>query len=168
MPASAGRPPETKNLEAAMDNQGNATTKVEAKAHKGSCHCGAVRFTVEVDPSVGGRCNCSVCTKIGGTGAIVKPGAFTLDAGAHSLSTYEWGGRISKRYFCRQCGIHCFGRGYLAELGGDYVSVNLNCLDDVDPSGAKLAYWDGRHDNWRAGTRSQPWPIFPAASPPRA
>ena len=25
-----------------------------------------------------------------------------------------------------------------------------------------LRYWDGRHDNWYAGTRDEPWPIFAA------
>jgi hypothetical protein len=45
-----------------------------AKKHHGSCHCGAVRFEVEVDLVKGvGRCNCSICTKAGATGAIVKP-----------------------------------------------------------------------------------------------
>ena len=37
-----------------------------------------------------------------------------------------------RRYFCKHCGIHCFGRGHLEVLGGDYVSINLNTLDDVD------------------------------------
>lgn len=134
------------------------------KKHLGSCHCGAVRFEAEVDASVGGRCNCSVCTKIGGIGAIIKPAAFTLLAGADSLATYEWGAKISKRRFCKRCGVHVFGGGFLAELGGDFVSVNLSTLDDVDMlSDGKVVYWDGRHDNWTGGTRTQPWPIFSAA-----
>ncbi len=129
------------------------------RKHVGSCHCGAVRFEVELDAGSGSRCNCSICTKVAPTGGLAKPEAFKLLAGAESLSTYEWGAKISKRFFCKHCGVHCFGRGHLAELGGDYVSANLNCLDDVDLSQTKISYWDGRRNNWQAGFRSTPWPI---------
>jgi hypothetical protein len=85
-------------------------------------------------------------------------------AGADALSFYEWGMKISGRYFCRHCGIHCFGRGTLAEVGGDFVSVNLNCVEGLDPAALKIVYWDGRHNNWEAGPRDRPWPIHRAAS----
>jgi hypothetical protein len=129
-----------------------------AKTHQGSCHCGAVRFEVDVDAAKGSRCNCSICAKVGQTGTSVKPDAFKLLAGEDSLGVYEWGPKISKRFFCKNCGIHCFGRGHLAELGGDYVSVNLNCLDDAELADMQVTFWDGRHNNWQAGTRSTPWP----------
>ena len=135
-----------------------------ARRHTGGCHCGAVRFAAEVDVKAGAsRCNCSVCTKIAPTAGIVKPSAFTLLAGENNLGMYEWGAKISQRFFCRTCGVHCFGRGHLAEVGGDYVSINFNCLDDVDPSELTIIYWDGRHNNWEAGPRDKPWPISPRA-----
>jgi hypothetical protein len=118
---------------------------------------------VEIDTSKGGMCNCSICAKVGAIGAIVKPTAFTLLQGEGSLGTYEWGAKISKRFFCSHCGIHSFARGHLAELGGDYVSVNLNCLDDFEPTAAKVTHWDGRHNNWEAGARDKPWPIHTQA-----
>ncbi len=128
--------------------------------HTGSCHCGAVRFVVHVDLAEGAaKCNCSICLKLGAIGRIVKPADFTLVSGEDSLSSYEWGGRISKRHFCRRCGVYCFGKGHLDVLGGDYVSVNLNCLDDADPNALKVGHFDGRHNNWHAGMRDQPWPI---------
>jgi hypothetical protein len=129
--------------------------------HSGTCHCGAVRFEVDADLAEGGgRCNCSVCTKTGPLSKLVKPDAFRLLAGETQLSRYEWGAKISSRFFCKQCGVHCFGRGHLAEVGGDYVSVNLNCLDDIELVGLKATYWDGRHNNWEAGPRDTPWPIM--------
>ncbi|MGC4087890.1 MAG: GFA family protein [Polyangiaceae bacterium] len=135
------------------------------KTHAGSCHCGAVRFEVELDLNqAASRCNCSVCTKIAATGLIVKPEALRLLAGEESLGVYEWGGRISKRYFCKQCGIHCFGRGHLEVLGGDYASVNCNALDDVDVATLQVVHWDGRHNNWMAGPRPEPWPVFTGPS----
>jgi hypothetical protein len=141
-------------------NESATATKPGIRKHPGSCHCGAVRFEVTVDASSASRCNCSICNKVGQLGAIVKPAAFTLLGGEESLSAYEWGGKISKRFFCKHCGIHCFARGHLAEVGGDYVSVNFLCLDDVDPADVRVTHWDGRHNNWQAGMRPAPWPIF--------
>jgi hypothetical protein len=130
------------------------------KKHLGTCHCGAVRFAAALDLEQGAsRCNCSICTKIATTGAFAKPDAFTLLSDDAALGVYEWGARISRRYFCRTCGVHCFARGELAELGGAYVSVNVNALEGVDPAAVKVSYWDGRHDNWHAGPRAMPWPI---------
>jgi hypothetical protein len=135
------------------------------KKHTGSCHCGAVRFEVELDVAAGAsRCNCSICTKVGITSAIAKPSAFTLLSDEAALGSYEWGGKTAQRYFCKTCGIHCFGRGYLEQVGGAYVSVNLNTVDDLEVSELKVSYWDGRHDNWQAGPRGTPWPIVKAAS----
>ncbi|MFO0747249.1 MAG: GFA family protein [Myxococcota bacterium] len=128
--------------------------------HLGSCHCGAVRYAVDVDLSRGGtRCNCSVCTKTMTTGAIVKPDALVVLAGEGELSSYVWGHKVSARYFCKHCGVHVFGRGHLAELGGDFASINLNTLDDIDVGQLPLGHWDGRHNNWQAGLRPAPWPI---------
>jgi hypothetical protein len=137
--------------------------KPQPKKHTGSCHCGVLKFEATLDLAAGGaRCNCSICTKLGGFGAIIKPDAFTLLTDEKELSSYVWGGNISRRFFCPKCGAHCFGRGHLAEVGGDFVSVNLNCLDGVELAGLPTIYWDGRHDNWQAGPRPEPWPILPA------
>jgi hypothetical protein len=128
--------------------------------HTGGCHCGAVRFEVDLDLAAPvGRCNCSLCTKRGGTGAIVKPGALRLLAGAERLSQYSWGRKVCRFSFCSHCGIHVFGGGNLVELGGEYASVNVDCLDGVDSSTLQIIYWDGRHDNWHAGPRATPWPV---------
>jgi hypothetical protein len=150
------------------DNPHRHTTGFVTK-HQGSCHCGAVRFEVDLDMSKGGtRCNCSICTKMAITSAVVKPDAFTLLSGEASLGMYEWGWKIGQRFFCKHCGIHCFGRGTLAELGGAYATVNLNAVDDLDVAEVKVVYWDGRHDNWHAGARPTPWPIFATDPSPGA
>jgi hypothetical protein len=146
-------------------DQNAQPTVTAAKRHTGGCHCGAVRFEVDIDASCGSRCNCSICTKVGALGRIVKPEALAVVSGAESLSSYEWGGKVGHRFFCKHCGVHCFGQGHLAMVGGDFVSVNLNSLDDVDPRDVKVVYWDGRHDNWQAGARETPWPIASQAEP---
>ncbi len=151
--------------ENAEKNTEKTSAKGSTKKHAGGCHCGAVRFEVTIDTSAGTRCNCSICTKTAQLGASVKPDAFKLTAGKDSLSEYVWGSKIGQRHFCKQCGIHCFGTGHLEQLGGDFVSVNFNCLDDFDPLETNVTYWDGRHNNWAAGARNAPWPIVTPTSP---
>jgi hypothetical protein len=130
----------------------------------GSCHCGKVRFEAEVNLSKGAsRCNCSICARTAALGVIVKPEAFSLVGGKEHLGEYQWGSKVGTRFFCKYCGIHCFGRASLAELGGEFVSVNLNCVDDVELKDLDVRYWDGRHNNWDAGTRTTPWPVQSAS-----
>jgi hypothetical protein len=81
-------------------------------------------------------------------------------AGEEQLGQYAWASKVSTRFFCKVCGVHCYGSGHLAEVGGDFVSVNVNTLDDVELVGLKLVYWDGRHNNWEAGPRDTPWPTL--------
>jgi hypothetical protein len=129
--------------------------------HAGGCHCGRVRYEVLLAPNVSTyRCNCSICTKLALTEAIVEPEAFVLLAGDQELGMYEWGKKTGRRFFCKHCGVHCFAPGYLEELGGHHVAVSMHSFDDIDPNQLAPIHWDGRHDNWQAGPRSTPWPIF--------
>jgi hypothetical protein len=80
----------------------------------GSCHCQAVRFTVEADsPAPYLRCYCSICRKTaGGGGYAINLGGRreTLAVeGEENLSVYRArlaAGREStgERNFCRRCG----------------------------------------------------------------
>jgi hypothetical protein len=122
-----------------------------------------VKFEFDRDPAkTASRCNCTVCTRVAQLGIMVKPDTFALKQGEESLSQYEWGAKISRRYFCKHCGIHCFARGHLKEVGADYVSVNLNCVDQLELKDLRVVYWDGRHANWESGPRDTPWAVLRA------
>jgi len=136
------------------------TNSEATKTYTGGCHCGAVRFEADLDLSNGGTmCNCTICAKLGGVTTVVKPSAFRLLAGEDSLSSYTWATPTSQRRFCKRCGVQCFSKGHVEELGGDFVSVTLNALDDFDRSTIKVRHWDGLHNNWQAGMRDTPWPV---------
>ncbi|MBC58504.1 MAG: alanine acetyltransferase [Confluentimicrobium sp.] len=86
---------------------------------EGSCHCGAVRFTVEArHPYPFNLCYCSICRKTaGGGGFAINLGAsadtLTLEGGAHVRSYHarlheDESGEVTysegERKFCGLCG----------------------------------------------------------------
>lgn len=128
------------------------------QTYRGSCHCGAVRFSVQADLSCLTRCNCSICSKQGLLGAYVLKEQFQLLQGETALSLYQFNKKIAKHFFCRHCGIHAFRnpRSY-----PDAYVVNVRCLDDFDLETARyeVRLFDGR--NWEAAqeARSQASPV---------
>lgn len=123
-----------------------------SRIYHGSCHCGAVRFEAELDLADGtGRCNCSICRKLRFWGARAKLETFRLISGEDALSDYQFNTHSTHNLFCRHCGVHSFHRGYVKQIGGEFLSVNLTCLDDASDeewAAAPVRYSDGRDNNW--------------------
>jgi hypothetical protein len=125
------------------------TSSAGLRTYQGSCHCGAVRLEVAFDASVGtSRCNCTFCTKNAWWGLHVKPEAFRVLSGQEVLRAYSRSPQGFAVQFCSVCGTSLFGHGHVAELGGAFCGVNVPCLDDLDPSGIQVTYFDGLHDTW--------------------
>jgi hypothetical protein len=114
--------------------------------HRGSCHCGAVRFEVEApDPIRALDCNCSICAKTGFLHLIVPRSRFRLLAGEEALSTYSFNTGVAKHFFCRTCGIKPF---YIPRSNPDGYDVNVRCLDPI-PADVIVEPFDGQ--NWEEG-----------------
>jgi hypothetical protein len=110
----------------------------------GGCHCGAVRFDVELDlgePVI--ACNCSICGRTGTLLQFVPPDRFTLLSGGDVLTNYQFNRRHIDHLFCKVCGIKSFARG--AGPQGPMVAVNTRCLDDVDITKLKVTHYDGKN-----------------------
>lgn len=122
------------------------------KTCKGGCHCGAVKFEADIDLAQGtNKCNCTICTKTRNWNVIIKPSAFRLLAGEAELSDYQFGSKAGHHLFCKHCGVRSFARGYVEQIGGDYVSIQVASLDDIDPQeliAAPVRYANGRDNAW--------------------
>jgi hypothetical protein len=160
-----GRPrrsPRIADLFDAIPGRARRRCKLEALArgrhrlkttHKGSCHCGTVRYEVDVDLATGtGKCNCSFCAKVRNWSTAVKPAEFRLLAGRNALGDYQFSPDSSNHhYFCSRCGVRLYTQGYVEAIGGDYLAFCVATLDDLtDAERAQLPvrYMDGRNDDW--------------------
>jgi hypothetical protein len=75
----------------------------------GACHCGAIRYEAEVDPTTAGICHCTDCQILTGTVFRVTvrtvPGSFRIVAGAPRIyiKTADSGNK-REHAFCEHCG----------------------------------------------------------------
>jgi hypothetical protein len=111
--------------------------------YTGGCHCGAVRFSVEVEAEKVTDCNCSICRKKGFLRLIVTQDKFTLLQGENVLKTYQFNTGIAQHKFCGVCGIHSF---YTPRSHPDCVDVNVRCLDENVIANFEVVTFDGQ--NW--------------------
>jgi hypothetical protein len=112
----------------------------------GGCHCGAVRFEVQLPAVVEVQsCNCSICEKTGFLHVITPESRFHLLKGGDALSSYSFNTGVARHLFCRVCGIKSF---YRPRSNPDGWSVNARCLDDVEALDIRIEAFDGR--NWEA------------------
>src|SRR3546814_3233895 len=84
-------------------------TRRDDMAYEGSCHCGAVSYTVEGDiPDTAMSCNCSHCRRKGFLLTFVPIDQFRLESGADKLASYKFNKHNIDHQFCADCGCQGF------------------------------------------------------------
>ena len=98
---------------------------------EGACHCGAVRFTVELpDEPRGARCDCSICAMKGAVTVGTPLDGLEVTEGEDLLTLYRFNTGTAQHWFCRTCGIYTHHR---RRSNPDEFGVNVACLVDVSP-----------------------------------
>ncbi len=115
----------------------------ETKTYQGGCHCGQVRYQVELELGEAITCNCSICSKTGSMLTFVPAAQFKLLSGEAHLTDYLFNKQAIHHLFCDTCGIRSFARGDMPD-GAPMVAVNVRCLDDVDLGALKTKHVDGK------------------------
>ncbi|NVJ64151.1 MAG: GFA family protein [Flavobacteriaceae bacterium] len=110
--------------------------------HTGSCHCGAIKFSVSAPPDLKvNECNCSICSKAGYLHLIVPADRFVLLQGEQCLTTYTFNTHTAKHFFCKHCGIKPF---YIPRSHPDGYSVNVRCLDETSINSIEIRLTNGK------------------------
>ncbi|HEY3498716.1 MAG TPA: GFA family protein [Polyangiaceae bacterium] len=112
--------------------------------YTGSCHCGKVRYEVELDlatPVI--SCNCSMCGRSGTLLTFVPAERFTLLSGEDALTDYQFNRHAIHHLFCSTCGIKSFAKG-VAPNGAETRAVNARCLEGVDLQSLTVKDFDGK------------------------
>ncbi|MEZ5945942.1 MAG: GFA family protein [Hyphomonas sp.] len=117
--------------------------------HQGGCHCGAVRFEVDLpDAFEVEDCNCSICAMSGNIHVIVPSSRFRLLQGADNLTEYTFNSRRARHLFCKTCGIKSF---YIPRSNPDGYAVTWRCIEGWDTLNVTVNKFDGQNWEQNAG-----------------
>lgn len=96
------------------------------------CHCGAVRFTVQLSDGFNTvrRCNCSFCRMRGAVVVSAPLMGIEVLAGQDKLTEYRFNTGTARHFFCSVCGIYTF---HQRRSSPDQYGVNVACIEHVSP-----------------------------------
>ena len=98
--------------------------------YHGSCHCGAVRFSVTGEIAEAYTCDCSLCSRRGAVMSNVHESKLKILAGEDKLTLYQFNTRTAKHWFCRTCGIYTH---HQRRSDPSVYGINVACLKGVSP-----------------------------------
>ena len=100
--------------------------------HSGSCHCGTVKFSVELTEgfATARRCNCSYCRMRGAVVVSAKLQDLKILHGAEHLTRYQFNTKSAQHFFCSRCGIYTH---HQRRSKPDEYGINVACLEGVSP-----------------------------------
>jgi len=128
----------------------------------GKCHCGNIALGLEWpgEPAeIPARaCGCTFCVKHGGVWTSHPKARLSVAIrDASSVSTYAFATRTAIFHVCKQCGVVPIVTCEIASRL--YAVVNVNALENVDPSSLRraAASFDGENVESRLARRERNW-----------
>lgn len=116
---------------------------------EGGCLCGSVRFRIEGEPMMSGRCCCQACQKLSGAGNTENIAFAQNDiAVSGQIADYNWtadsGGTVTTS-FCPNCGSPLFGKS--TTMPG-MTMVRAGGLDDPGIYAPQMMVYAKRRHAW--------------------
>ena len=113
----------------------------------GSCHCGAVRFTVSHLPEQLTDCNCSLCRRTGALWGHFPLETVSIEAADDATIGYLQGDRTLVTHTCRTCGCTTH---WLPVDPGEHnrMAVNFRMCDPELVATLRIRRFDGA-DTWQ-------------------
>ena len=102
------------------------------QTHTASCHCGAVKLSLNLPQGVTDlrRCDCSMCRRRGTIVTSAELDGLKVVSGNDKLSMYQFNTFTAKHYFCSICGIYTH---HQRRSNPNQFGVNVACIDGVNP-----------------------------------
>ena len=113
---------------------------------EGSCHCGAVRFSVSEPPKWLTRCNCSLCRRTGGVWGHFTSDKVKLTYDPAQVIRYVWGDKTLANISCKTCGGTTHWES-ISAAAGDRMGLNFNMVDPTLTAQLRVRRFDGA-DTW--------------------
>ncbi len=106
-----------------------------------SCHCGKTKFEVPHLPENIGRCNCSICSRLGTLWAYYPPDQVNLTH-VTTTTSYIWGDKMMAIHHCTTCGCTTHWTN-LDDPAASKIGVNARMFIDIDLDTIPIRQIDG-------------------------
>ena len=117
----------------------------------GACHCGAISFTAEIDPSRVFACHCTDCQALSGApfrAVVTAPiETFNISGTPKSYVKVAHSGNRRAQMFCGDCGTPLYAA---AAENPTSVSIRLGCVEQRAELKPALQIWQRSAMPWLA------------------
>lgn len=145
-------------LASAIGSRGRAPFEVfTIMLINGACHCKAVSFTAQIDPSRVMVCHCTDCQVLSGSpfrAVVAAPiGQFTVQGPTKSYVKVAQSGNRRAQVFCPECGTPLYAT---APENATSVVIRLGCVEQRSQLKPSVQIWQHSAMPWLSELPSVP------------
>lgn len=123
----------------------------------GGCRCGAIRFTISVEPVMARACWCRDCqyfaTGNAAVNIVVAQSALHVNGTPACYESQADSGNHMRRSFCADCGTPLFSQS-LENV--EFLVVRVGALDDAGDIRPQVTIWTDSAPAWAVIDSSRP------------